>query len=201
MAYSEATAAELADRRVDEMITFADPSGNRLGVFCGTALEHRRVVSPYGHRFVTKEQGLGHVVLSTRDDAEALHFYRDVLGFHLRDSVRIPPRVVGRPADAPLGVAAVLRLQPAPPQPGVPADADTQRDRAHHDGSGGQRRRRGSAWTGRCAARCRCRRRWAATSTTRCCPSTSRARGLRHRIRLRGAQSRGRRLGRGRAPR
>lgn len=27
---SEATAAELADRRVDEMITFADPSGNRL---------------------------------------------------------------------------------------------------------------------------------------------------------------------------
>ena len=101
VAYSEATAAELADRRVDEMITFADPSGNRLEVFCGTALEHRRVVSPYGHRFVTKEQGLGHVVLSTRDDAEALHFYRDVLGFHLRDSMRIPPQVVGRPADAP----------------------------------------------------------------------------------------------------
>ena len=101
VAYKEATAAELADRRVDEMITFADPSGNRLEVFCGAALEHRRVVSPYGHRFITREQGLGHVVLSTRDDAEALHFYRDVLGFDLRDSMRIPPQVVGRPADGP----------------------------------------------------------------------------------------------------
>lgn len=99
--FREATAAELADRRVDEMITFADPSGNRLEVFHGAALEHRRLVSPYGHRFVTGEQGLGHVVLSTRDDAEALHFYRDVLGFQLRDSMRLPPQLVGRPADGP----------------------------------------------------------------------------------------------------
>ena len=99
--YKEATAAELKDRRVDEMIRFADPSGNQLEVFHGAALEHRRVVSPYGHRFVTAEQGLGHVVLSTRDDAEALHFYRDVLGFRLRDSMRLPPQLVGRPADGP----------------------------------------------------------------------------------------------------
>ncbi len=99
--YKEATTAQIADRRVDEMITFADPSGNRLEVFHGAALEHRRVVSPYGHTFVTAEQGLGHVVLSTRDDAEALHFYRDVLGFRLRDSMRLPPQLVGRPADGP----------------------------------------------------------------------------------------------------
>ena len=99
--YKEATAAELADRRVDEMIIFSDPSGNTLEVFHGVALEHRRVVSPYGHKFVTAEQGLGHVVLSTRDDAEALHFYRDVLGFRLRDSMRLPPQMVGRPADGP----------------------------------------------------------------------------------------------------
>lgn len=90
MSFREATEAEAADRRVDEMISFADPSGNRLEVFHGAALEHRRVVSPYGHRFVTGEQGLGHVVLSTRDDAEALHFYRDILGFQLRDSMRLP---------------------------------------------------------------------------------------------------------------
>jgi len=99
--YKEATAAELADRRVDEMIHFVDPSGNGLEVFHGAALEHRRVVSPYGHRFVTGEQGLGHVVLTTKDDAESLHFYRDVLGFTLRDSMRLPPQVVGRPADGP----------------------------------------------------------------------------------------------------
>lgn len=105
--YKEATAAELADRRVDEMISFSDPSGNGLEVFHGAALQHRRVVSPYGHRFITEEQGLGHVVLSTTDDAEALHFYRDVLGFRLRDSMRLPPQMVGRPAD---GAPAWLRF-------------------------------------------------------------------------------------------
>ncbi|MDT4946261.1 MAG: 3,4-dihydroxy-9,10-secoandrosta,3,5(10)-triene-9,17-dione 4,5-dioxygenase [Pseudonocardiales bacterium] len=97
--YKEGSAEELAERRVDELIRFEDPSGNTLEVFHGAALEHRRVVSPYGHRFVTGEQGLGHVVLSTSDDAAALHFYRDVLGFRLRDSMRLPPQMVGRPAD------------------------------------------------------------------------------------------------------
>ncbi|WP_132125848.1 iron-dependent extradiol dioxygenase HsaC [Actinocrispum wychmicini] len=99
--YKEGTAAELADRRVDELISFDDPSGNTLEVFHGAALEHRRVVSPYGHKFVTADQGLGHVVLSTHDDAAALAFYRDVLGFKLRDSMRLPPQLVGRPADGP----------------------------------------------------------------------------------------------------
>ncbi|HEX6346807.1 iron-dependent extradiol dioxygenase HsaC [Umezawaea sp.] len=93
--------ADLADRRVTGLIRFDDPSGNTLEVFHGAALQHRRVVSPYGHRFVTEEQGLGHVVLSTHDDAAALAFYRDVLGFRLRDSMRLPPRFVGRPADGP----------------------------------------------------------------------------------------------------
>ncbi|MGV9299145.1 iron-dependent extradiol dioxygenase HsaC [Amycolatopsis sp. NPDC003676] len=97
--YKEGTPEELADRRVAEMISFTDPSGNTLEVFHGVALQHRRVVSPYGHRFVTGEQGLGHVVLSTHDDEAALRFYRDVLGFRLRDSMRLPPQMVGRPAD------------------------------------------------------------------------------------------------------
>jgi 3,4-dihydroxy-9,10-secoandrosta-1,3,5(10)-triene-9,17-dione 4,5-dioxygenase len=105
--YKEGSAEELTDRRVDELIRFEDPSGNTLEVFHGAALEHRRVVSPYGHRFVTGEQGLGHVVLSTSDDAAALHFYRDVLGFRLRDSMRLPPQLVGRPAD---GQPAWLRF-------------------------------------------------------------------------------------------
>src|ERR1700742_4238394 len=99
--YKDASAAELADRRVDEMIRFDDPSGNTLEVFHGAALEHRRVVSPYGHKFVTAGQGLGHVVLSNHDDEAAPTFYRDVLGFKLRDSMRLPPQLVGRPADGP----------------------------------------------------------------------------------------------------
>ena len=107
--YKEATAAELADRPVDELIRFSDPSGNCLEVFHGAALEHRRVVSPYGHKFVTGEQGLGHVVLTTRDDEESLHFYRDVLGFKLRDSMRLPPQLVGRRRRG-AGLVALLRL-------------------------------------------------------------------------------------------
>jgi 3,4-dihydroxy-9,10-secoandrosta-1,3,5(10)-triene-9,17-dione 4,5-dioxygenase len=99
--YKEGTATETADRRVTDLIKVEDPSGNTLEIFHGAALEHRRVVSPYGHRFVTGEQGLGHVVLSTHDDEAALHFYRDVLGFQLRDSMRLPPQLVGRPAGGP----------------------------------------------------------------------------------------------------
>ncbi|ALG86566.1 extradiol dioxygenase [Gordonia phthalatica] len=94
--FREGTAEEIADRRVAELIVFADPDGNVLEAFHGVALQHRRVVSPYGHTFVTGEQGLGHVVLTTTDDAKALAFYRDVLGFRLRDSMRLPPQVVGR---------------------------------------------------------------------------------------------------------
>lgn len=98
--FKEATPDELAERRVQEMIRFEDPAGNTQEVFHGVALQHRRVVSPYGHEFVTGEQGMGHVVLSTHDDEAALRFYRDVLGFKLRDSMRFPPEVVGKPADA-----------------------------------------------------------------------------------------------------
>ncbi|ORI18702.1 2,3-dihydroxybiphenyl 1,2-dioxygenase [Rhodococcus sp. 1163] len=97
--YKEGTAEQIQDRRVDELIVFEDPSGNTLEAFHGAALEHRRVVSPYGHTFVTGEQGLGHVVLSTDDDDASLRFYRDVLGFRLRDSMRLPPQMMGRPAD------------------------------------------------------------------------------------------------------
>jgi 3,4-dihydroxy-9,10-secoandrosta-1,3,5(10)-triene-9,17-dione 4,5-dioxygenase len=105
--WKEGTKEECAERAVGRFVSFEDPSGNTLEVFHGVALQHRRVVSPYGHRFVTGEQGMGHVVLSTKDDAEALRFYRDVLGFRLRDSMRLPPELVGRPAD---GEPAWLRF-------------------------------------------------------------------------------------------
>lgn len=97
--FKEGTSEQLKDRRVVELIAFDDTSGNSLEVFHGVALEHRRIVSPYGHKFVTGEQGLGHVVLTTDDDDASLRFYRDVLGFKLRDSMRLPPQMVGRPAD------------------------------------------------------------------------------------------------------
>ncbi|WP_288338002.1 iron-dependent extradiol dioxygenase HsaC [uncultured Gordonia sp.] len=94
--YREAKDTELLERQVVEMIVFTDPAGNTIEAFHGVALQHRRIVSPYGHRFVTGEQGLGHVVLTCSDDKAALEFYRDVLGFSLRDSMRLPPQAVGR---------------------------------------------------------------------------------------------------------
>ncbi|WP_255662196.1 iron-dependent extradiol dioxygenase HsaC [Nocardia spumae] len=99
VAFEEGTKDELADRRVEGMIRFRDPAGNTLEAFYGAQYLARRFVSPYGHTFVTAEQGLGHVVLTCDDDAAAQAFYQDVLGFRLRDSMRLPPQIVGRPAD------------------------------------------------------------------------------------------------------
>ncbi|WP_281033185.1 iron-dependent extradiol dioxygenase HsaC [Nocardia niigatensis] len=100
VSFAEATDDELADRRVEAMIRFLDPSGNVLEAFHGAQYLARRFVSPHGHRFVTSEQGLGHVVLNCADDATGVAFYRDVLGFRLRDSMRLPAQLAGRPADA-----------------------------------------------------------------------------------------------------
>jgi 3,4-dihydroxy-9,10-secoandrosta-1,3,5(10)-triene-9,17-dione 4,5-dioxygenase len=90
-----------AERRVAQMLRFDDPAGNALEVFCGAALEHRPAVSPYGNRFVTGVMGLGHVVLPVSDEQSALRFYTEVLGFRLRDSIRMAPELFGRPAGGP----------------------------------------------------------------------------------------------------
>jgi 3,4-dihydroxy-9,10-secoandrosta-1,3,5(10)-triene-9,17-dione 4,5-dioxygenase len=89
--------AELADRRVGQLLHVEDPSGNALEIFCGAALDSRPHVSPYGNEFVTGDQGMGHVVLPAADDEETLAFYTDLLGFRLRDSMRLPGEFFGRP--------------------------------------------------------------------------------------------------------
>ena len=89
--------AELADRRVGGLLHADDPSGNSLEIFCGAIMDNRPAVSPYGTRFVTGDQGLGHVVLPVLSDAETLAFYTDLLGFRLRDSMRMPGEFFGRP--------------------------------------------------------------------------------------------------------
>ncbi len=90
-------AAELADRRVGGLLHAQDPSGNVLEIFCGAALASRPAISPYGNVFVTGDQGLGHVVLPAAADADTLAFYTDVLGFRLRDSMRMPGEFFGKP--------------------------------------------------------------------------------------------------------
>lgn len=92
-------AAELADRRVGRLLHADDPSGNSLEIFCGASLDNRPAVSPYGNVFVTGDQGLGHVVLPAASDAETLAFYTDLLGFRLRDSMRMPGEFFGKPGE------------------------------------------------------------------------------------------------------
>jgi 3,4-dihydroxy-9,10-secoandrosta-1,3,5(10)-triene-9,17-dione 4,5-dioxygenase len=92
-----ASEAELADRRVGRLLHAEDPSGNALEIFSGAALDSRPAVSQYGTAFVTGSQGLGHVVLPAAGDEETLAFYTGLLGFRLRDSMRLPGEFFGRP--------------------------------------------------------------------------------------------------------
>jgi 3,4-dihydroxy-9,10-secoandrosta-1,3,5(10)-triene-9,17-dione 4,5-dioxygenase len=129
VAVKAATSEELAARRVAEMLRFDDPAGNAIEVFCGAALEHRPAVSPYGNQFVTADMGLGHVVLPVAGAADAaLAFYTGVLGFRLRDSMRMPAEFVGGAAGDPpawfrfLGCCPrhhSLALAPMPAEAGI----------------------------------------------------------------------------------
>lgn len=94
--FEEDTTEELAERRVQELVRFSDPFENVFELFHGITYESRPVVTPYAAKFVTGDQGMGHVVLPVGDDVEALHFYRDVLGFRLRDSMSMPGEFVGK---------------------------------------------------------------------------------------------------------
>ena len=83
--------ADEADvRRVEEVVIFTDPVGTAVEVFHGPVLDHSPVVTPYGARFVTGAQGLGHVVLPVTDLNGAFTFYTEVLGFRPRGAFRIP---------------------------------------------------------------------------------------------------------------
>ncbi|HWV27012.1 MAG TPA: VOC family protein [Aeromicrobium sp.] len=94
--FVEGTSEELDERRVQELIRFTDPFDNVFELFHGITYESRPVVTPYAAKFVTGDQGMGHVVIPVDDDVEALRFYRDVLGFRLRDSMSMPGEFVGK---------------------------------------------------------------------------------------------------------
>jgi 3,4-dihydroxy-9,10-secoandrosta-1,3,5(10)-triene-9,17-dione 4,5-dioxygenase len=81
---------EADSRRVEEVITFEDPAGTSLEVFHGAVLDHSPVITPFGARFVTGAQGLGHVVLPALDTDGLFTFYTEVLGFRSRGAFRVP---------------------------------------------------------------------------------------------------------------
>ena len=102
--YKQGTPEQLASRRAGDMIGFEDPAGNPIEVFCNAALEHRPMVSKYGVKFVTGAMGMGHVVLPVPAGSTAAYdFYTEVLGFRLRDSMRMPAEYFGgQPGDPPV---------------------------------------------------------------------------------------------------
>ncbi|AKK27812.1 biphenyl-2,3-diol 1,2-dioxygenase [Mycobacterium sp. EPa45] len=90
VAYKQLSQSEADDRRVEEVVAFDDPAGTHLEVFHGAVLDHSPVVTPFGARFVTGDQGLGHVVLPAMDAPGLVNFYTDVLGFVSRGAFRVP---------------------------------------------------------------------------------------------------------------
>src|ERR1700712_929084 len=90
IAVKELSLAEADARRVEEVIAFDDPAGNSVEVFHGAVLDHSPVVTPFGARFVTGAQGLGHVVLPALDVPGVVEFYTETLGFVSRGAFRVP---------------------------------------------------------------------------------------------------------------
>ncbi|PJE25248.1 MAG: biphenyl-2,3-diol 1,2-dioxygenase [Mycobacterium sp.] len=78
------------ERRVEEAILFEDPAGTTVEVFHGAVLDHSPVVTPFGAKFVTGDQGLGHVVVPATDPNGLVEFYTEVLGFRSRGAFRVP---------------------------------------------------------------------------------------------------------------
>ena len=75
-------------RQVKELIVFYDPDGTRCEAFYGPLqLTNQPFVSPKGFRFITGEQGLGHIVLITKDHAAQEAFYTQLLGFKVSDYI------------------------------------------------------------------------------------------------------------------
>jgi 2,3-dihydroxybiphenyl 1,2-dioxygenase len=84
--------ASLADQRfVRDLISFADPSGNRLEAFHGAAVADEpfrpgRMISG----FRAGPLGMGHAMVMVESMGAALTFYRNLLGFRISDFIRTP---------------------------------------------------------------------------------------------------------------
>ena len=79
------------ERRVKDLVVFADPVGNRLEAFYGAEVttepfQPGRSISG----FRTGPLGMGHAVLTAERLDEVLPFYTDILGFRLSDYILRP---------------------------------------------------------------------------------------------------------------
>jgi 2,3-dihydroxybiphenyl 1,2-dioxygenase len=80
---------EAARRNVEALIRVNDPAGNPNEIFCGPKMADEPFASkvvPSG--FVADEQGFGHVVVVSKDDAQHEEFYATMFGLKLSDYIR-----------------------------------------------------------------------------------------------------------------
>jgi 3,4-dihydroxy-9,10-secoandrosta-1,3,5(10)-triene-9,17-dione 4,5-dioxygenase len=85
-------AALCGRRRVQQLATFKDPSGNRHELVWGFQSDFVRFASPAGvRRFVTGPIGMGHTVLPAPEFEATTRFLREVMGFGLSDIFNFKP--------------------------------------------------------------------------------------------------------------
>jgi 2,3-dihydroxybiphenyl 1,2-dioxygenase len=89
------TDEEKADRRVEDGIAFTDPGGIQTETFFAPELDHSPVRTGFAQKFVTGEQGLGHVVIPSTVPEETYAFYTEVLGFLPRGAMKAGPPIDG----------------------------------------------------------------------------------------------------------
>ncbi|MDT0203197.1 VOC family protein [Nocardioides sp. AE5] len=89
---------ECDERRIEAGIFFEDPAGTPVEIFFGPVLDHSPVLTGHAQKFVTGDQGMGHVVLPTTNAEETVAFYAEVLGFLPRGAIRVGgPNAAGPP--------------------------------------------------------------------------------------------------------
>lgn len=81
-----------ARRGVMDMIHCTDPTGLQVEIYYGPdVLTDRPFNSPAGvKRFVTGEQGMGHIFLNAPDLTELRRFYTSGMGFRMSDIIHMP---------------------------------------------------------------------------------------------------------------
>ena len=88
--FERANAELIAARRVQDLVSFSDPDGNKHEIFWGAVSDFGQFASPVGiKKFITDDQGFGHVVLPTPAFDKCSQFYTEVMGFGLSDLMKV----------------------------------------------------------------------------------------------------------------
>lgn len=80
---------ELTQRQVRGAVRFIEPGGNPIELFHGPVRTYAPLESPVS-RFVTGDEGMGHIILNSTDVEASFCFHQEVLGFQDRNTMRLP---------------------------------------------------------------------------------------------------------------